>query len=253
MADSIQQIGENFWNVRGSFKVAKLLDVGTQMSLVRQEAGGFVLLDSYQADHDVMREILELTDGGREVTAVINLHPFHTLHVAGIAKAFPDARLFGTRRHVAREPELRWESIHSEDPELTGLFGQDLYFSVPKGVELIPKNENLHFSSVLALHKLSKTLHVDDTLTYANLPLIGGLRFHPSLASVLEQRPGAVKDFRTWAEELIELCKGVEQLCPAHLKTLPDSRTHGGPIDERVREALNKVESVLAKHEAKFR
>lgn len=252
MADSIRQMGENFWNVRGSFKIAGVIDVGTQTSLVRLKTGGFVLLDSYQADPEVMRELLELTDGGRNVTAIINLHPFHTMHVVAAAKAFPEARLFGTRRHVAREPALRWESVHSEDPELNGLFEQDLFFSVPRGVELIPQNESLHFSSVLAFHKLSKTLHVDDTLTYTRLPLIGGLRFHPSLASVLEKRSGAVADFRAWAEELAILCEEVEQLCPAHLKTLPKSREQGGAIDERVREALRKVENVLAKHQEKF-
>lgn len=251
MTDLIQKIGESFWNVRGSFKVAGVLDVGTQMSLVRLEAGGFVLLDSYAADHAVMREILDLTDGGRQITAIINLHPFHTLHVPGIAKTFPDARLFGTRRHVRLEPSLRWETVHSEDPELNGLFGRDLLFTVPRGVELVPENELLHFSSVLALHKQSKTLHVDDTLTYADLPLIGGLRFHPSLGSVLEKRAGAAAEFRSWAVELIELCKGVDHLCPAHLKKLPESRARGSAIDERVQDALKKVEGVLNKHQAK--
>ena len=245
-------MGDGFWNVRGSLKVAGILDVGTQMSLVRLEAGGFVLLDSYAAEDAVMREILELTDGGRQVTAVINLHPFHTLHVSTTAKAFPDARLFGTRRHVRRDPELRWEPVHSEDPELGGLFGNDFYFSVPRGVELIPENEHLHFSSVLALHKRSKTLHVDDTLTYADIPLLGGLRFHPSLGAVLEKRPHAAAEFRNWAEELIELCKGVDHLCPAHLKKLPESRAEGGPIDERIRAALKKVEGVLSKHQAQY-
>lgn len=252
MTDIIRKLGENFWNVRGSFKVAGILDVGTQMSLVRLEAGGFILLDSYAAEPAVMREVLELTDGGRQVTAIINLHPFHTLHVPSTAKAFPDARLFGTRRHVRREPSLRWEAVHSEDPELNGLFGTDLHFTVPRGVELIPENELLHFSSVLALHKQSKTLHVDDTLTYADFPLIGGLRFHPSLGSVLEKRPGAAADFRSWAVELIELCKGVDHLCPAHLKKLPESRTQGSAIDERIRDALERVEGVLTKHQTKY-
>lgn len=250
VADSIQQMGENFWNIRGSFKVAKILDVGTQMSLVRLNTGEFVMLDSYQPGHDVMSVVRELTNDGRSLTAIINLHPFHTMHVAGVAEAFPHARLFGTRRHVAREPSLRWESVHSEDHEMNALFEGDLHFTVPRGVELIPENESLHFSSVLAFHRLSKTLHVDDTLTFANLPLVGGLRFHPTLARTLEKRTGAVRDFRSWAGELIELCKGVENLCPAHLKKLPASRAQGGPIEERVMEALHKVEGVLAKHEA---
>lgn len=252
VTDTIQQIGEKFWNVRGSFKIGGLLDVGTQMSLVELDAGGFVLLDSYLAQPSVMEELRALTDGGRQITAVLNLHPFHTLHVASIAREFPDARLYGTRRHQHRAPELRWESTCTESPDFQPLFAPDLKFSVPRGVEFIPQDEKLHFSSVLAFHTRSKTLHVDDTLTYTKLPFLAGLRFHPSLAAVLEKRAGAVEDFRTWAAELIELCKQVEQVCPAHLKALPASRQEGGAIEERVQEALNKVDKVLAKHQAKF-
>jgi hypothetical protein len=210
MSDQLLQIGEKFWNVRGSYRIAGLLNVGTQMSLVRLHKGGYVLLDSYRLEADIRERLLSLTDGGREVTAVLNLHPFHTMHVRSIATQFPDAKLYGTRRHVARADDLRWEACHTEDPELGELFADDFVFSVPRGVDFIPENEKLHFASVLAFHLHSKTLHVDDTLTWVPLPIVGGLKFHPALGSVLQKRAGAVAEFRQWTAELTRLCANVE-------------------------------------------
>lgn len=46
MADRIVEISEDFWNIRGSFKIGGLLDIGTQASLARLGDGRYVLLDS---------------------------------------------------------------------------------------------------------------------------------------------------------------------------------------------------------------
>src|SRR5689334_12859818 len=104
MADQLIHIADGFWNLRGSFKVAGLLDVGTQASLVRLGGGDFVLLDSYKLTGKVAQEIFALTEGGRLVRAILNLHPFHTTHCAAMAQQFPGALLYGTRRHKAQAP-----------------------------------------------------------------------------------------------------------------------------------------------------
>jgi hypothetical protein len=249
MNDQLLEIGENFWNVRGSFRIAGLLNIGTQMSLVRLSRSGYVLLDSYRLEADIRERVLSLTDGGREVTAVLNLHPFHTMHVREIAKQFPDAKLYGTRRHVARDNDLRWESCHTEDPELAELFADDFAFSVPRGVDFIPENEKLHFASVLAFHPSSKTLHVDDTLAWIALPMVGGLRFHPTLGSVLQKRAGAVAEFRGWTAELTQLCASVENLCTAHMRRLPPA---DGSVSLWLSEALAGIEKTLAEHAKRY-
>ena len=71
MADRLVQIADGFWNVRGSFKVAGLLDVGTQMSLVRRQSGDFILLDSYTLRGEVQQQLLALTEQGRAIHAVL--------------------------------------------------------------------------------------------------------------------------------------------------------------------------------------
>lgn len=250
MADHILEIADDFWNIRGSFKIAKLLDVGTQASLVRRPSGRFVLLDSYTLAGPVLERVLARTEGGEAIEAILNLHPFHTVHVEAVARRFPHARLYGTRRHVARAPDLAWQPVHSEDPALAELF-PEFAFTVPRGVDFVPSDPSLHFASVLAFHPASRTLHVDDTLMHVPLPLLGGVVFHPTLAKVLQPRAGAAADFRAWANELVERCRAVEHLCTAHART-PAPAPRDGSYASAVQRALVKVEGQLRAHEKRF-
>jgi hypothetical protein len=252
LADQIHQLADDLWNIRGSFRIARLIDIGTQATLVRRRGGGFLLLDAYTLQGEVLDRVLALTDRGRAVEAVLNLHPFHTLHVRAVAALFPEARLYGTRRHVHKAPELRWEPMHTEDAELHERFAPDLAFTVPRGVDLVPANERVHFSSVLAVHRASRTLVVDDTLMYVRAPLVGGLRFHPTLKDALQPRADASSEFRAWSEELAALCAEVTQVCPAHIH-LPKREDRPGVVSEQIRAAAAQVRGVLDAHEKRFR
>src|SRR5690606_22240597 len=94
----MEQLAADFWTVRGSYRIAGVLDVGTQTSLVRRESGRFVPLDSY-ASPDAFSAIDALTEGGRSIEAIITLHPFHTLHCRAVHRHYPSAELIGTERH----------------------------------------------------------------------------------------------------------------------------------------------------------
>jgi len=259
MSSKILPIADDFWNIRGSFKIAGLIDIGTQASLVMLGNGKFVFLDSYTLDGAAQREVDELTNDGEDVEAVLNLHPFHTVHVNKMHERYPHARHYGTARHLSKFPELEWQPICTEDPELHTLFAEDLEFSVPRGVDFISADENIHFSSVLVFHPASRTIHVDDTLMYIRLPLLmrffglnDAMSFHPTLAKALEKRAGAAQDFRQWAEDLAENWQGVVNLCAAHTAALISEDGDEPSINERMIKALEKVESTLASHQRKF-
>ena len=250
------QVADDFWNIRGSFKIGGVVDIGTQASLVRRASGKFVFLDSYSLSDSVAREVSALTNDGQDIEAILNVHPFHTVHVRKMHERYPQARLYGTARHLARFPELPWEGLRTEEPGLHTMFAEDFEFSVPRGVDFVSANENVHFSSVLVLHRASQTVHVDDTLMYIRLPRVMrtvGLRdsmsFHLTLGKALEKRAGAARDFQDWAEELAERWGDAENLCAAHTATLTARTNNGASIHTRLLEALGKVRRTLKAHE----
>ena len=141
MADKILKISDTFWNIRGEFRVFGLLNIGTQASLVKRSNGKFVLLDSYTLQGDVKQKVDALTRNGDDIEAIINLHPFHTMHVAKAHADYPDAKLYGTQRHVDKFPDLPWQKELTDSSEFANLFSDDFEFSVPQGVDFISNNE----------------------------------------------------------------------------------------------------------------
>jgi hypothetical protein len=96
------------------------------------------------------------------------------------------------------------------------VFEPDLEMRIPAGAEFVnpmPAGSN-HFSSVLVFHKLSKTVHCDDTLMYFDKPgkasrWIAGFKensmhFHPSMErSALYRTAEAPKQFLHWFAQLL--------------------------------------------------
>ena len=254
MSNDILKISNDFWNIRGEFKIGGVLDIGTHASLVRRSNGKYLLLDAYTLEDDIKREVDAVTNNGADIEAVINLHPFHTVHVKRSHRQYPDAKLYGTQRHIDKFPDLPWQPELTESAECAALFADDLEFSIPAGVDFISSNEHLHFSSVLAYHKASKTIHSDDTLMYMQLPgVLGKLKkpevsFHMTLGKTLEKRAGAVSNFRAWAKGLAEQWADAQNLCAAHSAALLGSDA----IADQILKALDKVEKTLHKHEAQY-
>lgn len=258
MTEQILKISDDFWNIRGDLKIGGLLNVGTHASLVRRSNGKFVLLDAYTLKGEVKAQVDARTQDGAEIEAILNLHPFHTIHVCKAHRQYPDAKLYGTRRHLQKFPELPWESERSNSAEFASLFAEDFDFSVPAGVDFISANEHLHFSSVLAYHRASRTIHSDDTLMYLRLPgLLSKLKtsavsFHSTLSGTLEKRAGAAGEFREWARGLVESWSDAENLCAAHTAALLARHDPSLSISVEISKALEKAEKTLRKHEAKY-
>ena len=256
MTDTIEQLADGFWRISGDFRIGGLINVGTQASLVRLQNGNFVFLDSYTLPDSVRAEADRLTGGGEKLVAILNLHPFHTLHCEWMHRAYPDAALYGTARHIAKFPDLPWQDARCEDAALAERFAEDFDFSVPQGVPLVCDDESVHFSSVLAYHRASGTMHVDDTFTYLEkgfplslLPITGRLDFHMTLGKALEPRAGAADDFREWAIGLGVAWADAKRIAAAHNAVYKFDKVD---FPNRLAEALGRVKPVLDRHRAKY-
>ncbi len=257
MVGRLIEVDDGFWNIRGSFRIGGVVDIGTHTSLVKLESGRFVLLDSYTLKGHARDEVMALTDDGKAVEAILNLHPFHTVHCKQMHKDFPGAALYGSDRHIKKFPELPWRDLRVDDPALHAQYEGELEFTVPPGVDFISKNEAIHFSSVMALHVPSLSMHVDDTLMLINMPapvkLLGmpyRLSFHPTLAQALEKRVGATDEFEAWAEELADGWGNAAHICAAHTSSRLNMKE--GEAGEAIRTALKRTRPTLAKHKRKY-
>ncbi|MCX7283301.1 MAG: hypothetical protein NTX28_04515 [Novosphingobium sp.] len=253
---TIEHLADNFWNLRGDFKIAHAINIGTHMSLVRRASGKFVLIDAYEPQDGEGDELMALTQGGDLIEAVLNVHPFHTVHCKFVHEALPKARLIGTRRHHAQMPHLNWDPCPIEDAATQQQFADLFDFSIPAGVDFIPEDESVHVSSVLVRHRESRIVHVDDTLMYLDLPaliqkLVPGpkLRFHPKLAEGLEKRAGAADDYVRWAQALARDWADTQIVCAAHkgIVHLTDQT-----FAQAIAEALDATSDTLADHREKY-
>lgn len=252
----MDRLHDDFWNFRGSFRIAKVVDIGTHMSLLRRTNGRFLALDSYELNDEDRGPLLEITEGGTLVDAIINVHPFHTLHCAALHALLPGARLIGTRRHHKERADLPWEPGVIEDAATQAEFAEDLEFSIPSGVDFISTDDKVHVASVLVRHRASGIVHVDDTLNVLDPPAIlkpvlpgPHLRFHPMLSKALEKRPGAADDYARWARELARDWADTRIVCAAHsaVRTLPP-----GGWEAEILGALGDVGKTLDSHRATF-
>ena len=219
MSDKIIDLGAGFWNIRGTFRLGGVLNIGTQCSLVKLSSGKFVFLDSYTLTDDVRAQVMALTNNGQDVEAVLNLHPFHTVHCAQMAKDFPQAIFYGSSRHQKKVPEVQWADDLVESAAVDERY-PELKFSMSEGIHYIAPNEMIHAGSLLVFHPASKSLHVDDTFMSPPTKLLEAvlpeLLLHPTTKKALKNEPNAGKQYCDWASNLAHEWCEVRNFCAAH-------------------------------------
>ena len=219
MSDKIIDLGAGFWNIRGTFRLGGVLNIGTHCSLVKLTSGKFVFLDSYTLTDDVRAQVMALTNNGQDVEAVLNLHPFHTVHCAQMAKDFPQAIFYGSSRHHKKVPEVQWAKDLVESDAVAERY-PELKFSISQGIHYIAPNEMIHAGSLLAFHPASKSLHVDDTFMSPPTKLLEAvlpeLLLHPTTKKALKNETNAGKEYCDWASNLAHEWREVRNFCAAH-------------------------------------
>lgn len=169
-----------------------ILDIGNQCALVKLQSGRFILLDSYTLTGAVRKQVMALTNDGQDIEAVLNVHPFHTVHCAQVAKDFPQATFYGSSRHPKQVPEVQWADDLVESDAVAQRY-PELEFSLPQGIYYISPDESVHAGSLLVFHPASQSIYVDDTfeispskLFDAVLPELG---LHPTTKKRLKMSP----------------------------------------------------------------
>ena len=252
----MKKLADSFWNIRGVHRIGGVLDIGTQMSIVQRETGGFVVIDGCDLDDAQRDAVMALTGDGAQVDAVVHVHPFHTLHVEATHHLFPAATLYGTARHHQRAPSLPWSPKPVEDWTQDHPLADIFQLSVPDGVEFVCLDERVHVASVLVRHRQTGIVHVDDTFNVMAAPGILGsvlpqssLRMHPMLGRALQKKPGAADAYAAWANALASDWADTRIVCAAHsaVRELP-----AGGFAGEVTSALDKVSATLERHREQF-
>ena len=245
MLHQIHDLGSGFWNIRGSFRIGGIIDVGTQCSLIQLQSGRFIFLDSYTLSDDVRAQVMTLTNNGADVEAVLNVHPFHTIHCAQMAKDFPQAIFYGSSRHAKQVPEVHWADDLVESDAVSQRY-PELEFSLSQGIYYISPNEKIHAGSLLVFHPASKSLHVDDTFISPPLKLLEAilpeLSLHPTTKKALLDEPNAGKHYCDWATQLAHQWRDTRNFCAAHSGLV---KFETGEFETALLTAINKARPKL--------
>ena len=188
---------------------------------------------------------MALTNNGQDVEAVLNLHPFHTVHCTQMAKDFPQATFYGSSRHHKKVPEVQWAKDLVESDAVAKRY-PELKFSMSEGIHYIAPNEMIHAGSLLAFHPASKSLHVDDTFMSPPTKLLEAvlpeLLLHLTTKKALKNDPDAGKQYCDWASKLAHDWRDVRNFCAAHsyLVTFKD-----GEFEKALLKAIDKARPKL--------
>jgi glyoxylase-like metal-dependent hydrolase (beta-lactamase superfamily II) len=131
--NELHEIGNNFWNIRVSFKIfAGLVDPGSHMSLIRLNNGNFLVIDTVVLTDQTRAAIDRLTENGTKIEAVIGTHPFHTLAFPAFYEAYPKAQYYGTPRHLRRLTQIPWTGS-LEDCNVRKKWEPEVEMKIPAG------------------------------------------------------------------------------------------------------------------------
>ncbi len=245
MVDKIIDLGAGFWSIRGSFVRKNIIDIGNQSALVKLASGKFILLDSYTLTGNVREQVMALTDNGQNIEAVLNVHPFHTVHCAQVAKDFPHAIFYGSARHKTQVPEVQWSDDLVESQAVAERYSE-LQFSMPKGIHYIAPDNSVHSGSLLVFHPASQSLYVDDTIQTPPSKLFdavqAGINLHATTLKALKDEPNAGKDYCDWAIKLAHDWRKTRHFCSAHSGLVVFAE---GEFEEKLIATINKARSTL--------
>lgn len=249
MAEHLHDLGNGFYNIRGDFRLGGVLNIGTHCSLIQLDDDRYVFIDSYALSGHIKDKVMAMTDDGKRIEAVLNVHPFHTVHCEQMATDFPNAKFYGSARHKQQVPSVNWQTDAVESSQIAALYPQ-LRFSLPQGIHYIHPNDKVHAGSLLVYHPASQVMHVDDTFNilphYHTLQKLANkldkqlpkLMFHPTTKMALTDDADALDKFCAWAKSLATQWQDARHLCAAHSELV---RFNNGEFERTLTAAAERL------------
>ena len=263
-------LNNGFYNLQTAFYPVRLINIGTHMSLCRLKNGNFLVIDTAPLDAVAKDDVDRITNKGQLIEAVIATHPYHTIFFEPFHKLYPSSNIkwYGTSRHLSEIKNVPWETnevdiFKPNSPILNKWESEGVYMSIPEGAEFINPG---HFSCVFVFHQPSRTLHVDDTISYFDEN--SGFVIYTLIFRILQMRPGTVsihasafrdapdegffntedatQQFSTWLERI---CNDwdFDCLCSAHKGRLLTG------AKQATRDMLEKLQPQFKKYSEKYK
>jgi hypothetical protein len=253
MSSNVREIGANFWNIRSSFRLfAGLVNVGDHMSLIRLSTGRFLVLDACRLKQAEWNWIDHMTDGGSLIDAVIATHPFHTCFFEPFNKKYPNAKYYGTPRHLKQMQSIPWICSVTEVGIQEAWESEGIFMRIPAGADFDPADSTNHFCGMFVYHQPSRTLFNDDTLSVYERPGIMGqcmlalMRKKPEevifwpggFKKGLKHTRDAPLQFLAFMEKVLEDWD-IDNICTAH------NGVKRGDAKQSLRHAIDKARPTL--------
>eukprot|EP00640_Fibrocapsa_japonica_P003302 CAMPEP_0113938906 /NCGR_PEP_ID=MMETSP1339-20121228/5316_1 /TAXON_ID=94617 /ORGANISM="Fibrocapsa japonica" /LENGTH=311 /DNA_ID=CAMNT_0000942235 /DNA_START=71 /DNA_END=1006 /DNA_ORIENTATION=- /assembly_acc=CAM_ASM_000762 len=225
-----EEINPGFFRVAVKFPMAMgMIDIGSHMGLIRLDSGKFVAIDTVDPNAsipfngsagEIKHDIDLLTENGTLLEAVIATHPYHTLYFPPFYQLYPDAKYYGTPRHLRVQTDIPWVGSVA-DAAVLALYEPEIQMRIPPTGSSefdnpLPPASN-HFSNAFVLSH--GVLFNDDLLMYLENPkkrigfiasVLAGLKhdsllFHISMYKVgLRHTPDSAPKLIVWLEQLLE-------------------------------------------------
>ncbi|KAI8612866.1 hypothetical protein BC830DRAFT_1134869 [Chytriomyces sp. MP71] len=211
----MQQLGECLWILTADQPILGIAKVPTHMAFVKLSSGRFIALSTVPLDDKAKKEINSLTNDGELLDAVIGTNPFHGLNFPSFHAFKPQAKYYGTPRHIRNIKEIPWAGSVA-DVAVRDSWKPDVDLQITAGTlfDDPPQPTWNHFAGVVAFHAESKTVIADDCFAVENHPGLlkkivglkhGDISFHPSLFSAaLRPDAAAVQEFHDWMVTIME-------------------------------------------------
>lgn len=247
-------IGTNFWTLRSSFKVSGI-KVKVHCSLIKLSTGKFLLIDTVKFSEQAVLELNQFTNGGRDLEAVLVTQPlindYYTVCLSTCANMYPNAKYFGTPRHLRKIESVTWQPQSMAEPAMLRQWEtEEIFMRIPEGAEFENPDKNCTFSSVHVFHKPSRTIHVSETILYNDkkpgflgrmIGKKGDKMIFSDLYHGVNGSEANLHAFQTWVQRLIDEWD-FDNIC-----------THSGNKIGGAKEHLARIKEKSDKHFAKQR